>query len=128
MANLARLDKIASANGGNRAFGLPGYAASVDFIKSRVSKSRTFTSSIQDFPALFNRVESIKFSVDDTSYYVYGLTYSPSTTPEGVTKQLVLGPTGPEGCTVEGYANFDVQDKIVLVERGTCPTGGTLAG
>ncbi|OJD34032.1 aminopeptidase y [Diplodia corticola] len=129
MENLAKLDTIASENGGNRAFGLPGYAASVDFISSELAKyNATSRTWIQDFPALFNRVESITFRVDNTSYYVYGLTYSPSTTPEGVTAPLVLGPTGDAGCTVEGYADYDVQDKIVLVERGTCPTGGTLAG
>ena len=129
MSNLASLYKIAQDNGGNRAFGLPGFDASVDFIKSKVSRyPLTSKSWIQDFPALFTKVESIEFRVDNTSYYVYGLTYSPSTPPEGVTKQLVLGPTGPAGCTVEGYEGYDVQDKIVLVERGTCPTGGTLAG
>ncbi|GME48835.1 aminopeptidase y [Neofusicoccum parvum] len=129
MENLANLDRIATENNGNRAFGLPGYAASVDFVKSRLAAfNSTSTSWVQDFPALFNRVESITFRVDNTSYYVYGLTYSPSTTPEGVAKPLVLGPTGDAGCTVEGYADYDVADKIVLVERGTCPTGGTLAG
>lgn len=127
--NLAALDKIATENGGNRAFGLPGYAASVGYIKSQLAGYNTTSKSwIQDFPALFNRVESIEFRVDNTSYYVYGLTYSPSTTPEGVTAELVLGPTGDAGCTVDGYADLDVAGKIVLVERGTCPTGGTLAG
>ncbi|KAL0261518.1 hypothetical protein SLS55_002948 [Diplodia seriata] len=129
MGNLANLDTIATENGGNRAFGLPGYAASVDYISSQLAKyNGTSKTWVQDFPALFNRVESITFQVDNTSYYVYGLTYSPSTTPEGVTAPLVLGPTGDAGCTVEGYADYDVRDKIVLVERGTCPTGGTLAG
>ena len=107
MANLKRLDEIAKANNNNRAFGLSGYAASVDFIKSQISSSTLFDYRIQDFPALFAQVESIAFSVDDTSYYVYGLTYSPSTTPEGVTAELVLGPSGPEGCTVEGYEGYD---------------------
>lgn len=126
--NLARLDTIARENGGNRAFGLSGFDASRDFVFASVSNSSSFTASIQDFPALFNDVKSITFRVDNTSYYVFGPTYSPSTSPEGVTKQLVLGPSGDAGCSVEGYAGFDVQDKIVLVQRGTCPTGGTIAG
>lgn len=128
MENLATLDTIAKDNGGNRAFGLPGFDASREFVFSRVSNSEGFTASIQDFPALYNDVVSITFRVDNTSYYVFGPTYSPSTSPEGVTKSLVLGPTGDAGCSVEGYAGFDVQDKIVLVQRGTCPTGGTIAG
>lgn len=129
MKNLNRLNQIARNNGGNRAFGYPGFAASRDYVFERVNRfSHKIDSWIQDFPALFNNVDSISFKVGETDYYVFGLTYSPSTTPEGVTAQLVLGPGGPEGCTVDGYAGYDVKGKIVLVQRGTCPTGGTLAG
>lgn len=129
MKNLNRLNQIARNNGNNRAFGFPGFAASRDYVFERTSRfSRTIDTWIQDFPALFNNVESISFKVGSKDYYVFGLTYSPSTSPEGVTAQLVLGPSGPEGCTVEGYEGYDVKDKIVLAQRGTCPTGGTLAG
>lgn len=129
MKNLNRLDRIARDNGGNRAFGFPGYAASLEYVLERAKRfSRTIDAWVQDFPALFNRVESISFKVDGQDIYVYGLTYSPSTTPEGVTKELVLGPEGAAGCTVAGYADLDVTDKIVLIDRFTCPGGGTLAG
>lgn len=129
MKNLKNLEKIALANGGNRAFGFPGYAASVDFIAKRLEKlSETSTFYLQDVPGLFTQVTSISFVVDSVSYYVFGLTYSPSTSAEGLTLPLVHGPTGAVGCTVEGYAGLNVTGKIVLVERGTCPTGGTLAG
>ena len=37
MSHLVALDNIATANNGNRAFGLPGYTASVDYIWERVS-------------------------------------------------------------------------------------------
>ncbi|KAJ4366054.1 hypothetical protein N0V95_000281 [Ascochyta clinopodiicola] len=128
MANLEALDSIAKANGGNRAFGLPGYAASVDYILSKTKKLKNFHTWVQDFPALFSQIESIKFSVSNTSYHVIGLTYSPSTPPEGLTLPLVLGASGPEGCTNESYDDLDVEGKIVLVQRGTCPDGTTLAG
>ncbi|KAF2129439.1 aminopeptidase-like protein Y [Dothidotthia symphoricarpi CBS 119687] len=128
MANLVELDKIAKANGGNRAFGLPGYAASVDFVLSKTQKSKYFRTWTQDFTALFQEVRSIDFSVGNTSYYVIGLTYSPSTTAEGVTASLVLGPSGTAACSSASYSGLGVDGKIVLVERGTCPTGGTLAG
>jgi Zn-dependent M28 family amino/carboxypeptidase len=128
MGNLEALQAIASANGGNRAFGLPGYAASVDYIVSQTKNATNFRTWVQDFPALFNRVDSIKFGISNTSYYVIGLSYSPSTTAEGLTAPLVLGATGPEGCTNAAYDNLDVKDKIVLVQRGTCPDGTTLAG
>lgn len=125
---MRELDNIATANGGNRAFGLPGYDASRDYVMSRISKSPRYKSWTQDFPALYNEVESISFRVDDEDIYVFGLTYSPSTSPEGVTLPLVLGPEGSAACDVAGYADLDVEGKIVLVERGTCPEGGTLAG
>lgn len=129
MANLKTLDTIAKENGNNRAFGYPGFTKSVEYIKSQLAKhKKTANFWTQDFPALFAKVESISLVVDGVSYYVFGLTYSPSTDADGITAPLVLGPTGAAGCTVEGYAGYDITDKIVLVERGTCPTGGTLAG
>ncbi|KAF2273653.1 aminopeptidase-like protein Y [Westerdykella ornata] len=128
MYNLKKLQEVATANGGNRAFGLPGYKASVDYILSRTKNSENFITYTQDFPALFAQVESITFRVNETSYYVIGLTYSPSTSKEGLTAPLVLGVFGPEGCTKEAYNGLDVKDKIVLVQRGSCPDGTTLAG
>jgi Zn-dependent M28 family amino/carboxypeptidase len=128
IGNLQKLQDIATANGGNRAFGLPGYQASVDYILSRTQGTEGFTTWTQDFPALFSQVTSIDFTIANTSYYVIGLTYSPSTSKEGLTAPLVLGVFGPEGCTNEAYANLDVKGKIVLVQRGSCPDGTTLAG
>ncbi|EGP89601.1 unnamed protein product [Zymoseptoria tritici ST99CH_1A5] len=128
MRNLRKLNDIAKANGGNRAFGYPGFDASRDYVLSRVKKGKDFKAWTQDFPALFNNVESISFKVGEEDIYVFGLTYSPSTSPEGVTLPLVLGPNGTAACDVASYEGLDVQGKIVLVERGTCPTGGTLAG
>ncbi|KXS97877.1 hypothetical protein AC578_5036 [Pseudocercospora eumusae] len=128
MDNLRVLDEIATANGGNRAFGLPGFDASRDFILSKLSNSSSWISWTQDFPALYNDVVSITFRVGETDYYVFGPTYSPSTSEEGVTAPLVLGPNGTDACTVDGYSGFDVQDKMVLVQRGTCPDNTTIAG
>jgi len=129
MENLQALQDIATANGGNRAFGLPGYAASVEYILSQTQDSPHFTTWIQDFPALFTLVESISFSAGDAeNITVIGLNYSPSTSEEGVTAPLVAGPTGDVGCTAEGYSGLDVEGKIVIVQRGACPDGTTLAG
>ncbi|KAH9907516.1 peptidase family M28 [Xylariomycetidae sp. FL2044] len=129
MANLEALQEIASANGGNRAFGLPGYAASVDYVWSRVANATGTRAWKQDFTALFAQVESIELRINDEApTYVFGLTYSPSTGAEGVTADLVLGPEAEAGCDVASYDGLDVAGKIVLVQRFACPTGGTLAG
>jgi hypothetical protein len=129
MSNLAELQSIADANGGNRAFGYSGYDASVDFVRSKLEKfSATSIIRTQNFTTLFNKVESISLEANGVGYFVHGLSFSPSTVREGIRAKLVLGPTGDKGCTAEGYDGFDVRNQIVLVERGACPTGGTLAG
>ncbi|KAK1671238.1 peptidase family M28 [Colletotrichum godetiae] len=128
MANLEALNEIAFANGGNRAFGLPGYAASVDYVWDRISVIPATKAWKQDFPATFGQVTSIDFNVDGESIYVFGLTYSPSTSAEGITAEIVLGPDGAAACDAANYEGLNVQDKIVLVQRFRCPTGGTLAG
>ncbi|CAJ0554562.1 Ff.00g130750.m01.CDS01 [Fusarium sp. VM40] len=128
MANLETFNDIAFANGGNRAFGLPGYDASVDYVFKRISKVKNAKVWKQNFPALFALVDSIELTVDDKPIYVYGLTYSPSTSAEGITAEIALGPEGAAGCDAASYDGLDVKGKIVLVQRFRCPTGGTLAG
>ncbi|TLS23680.1 uncharacterized protein PpBr36_06246 [Pyricularia pennisetigena] len=129
MGNLQKLNDIAYANGGNRAFGLPGYAASVDFIFEEVSKLKGFTVRKQDFPALFTLTTAAETRVGDESLRTVALTYTPSTpNGEGITRELVLGPEGAAGCDVANYADIAAEGKVVLVERGLCPDGTTFAG
>ncbi|KAI1145320.1 peptidase family M28 [Nemania diffusa] len=127
-SHLVALDKIAAANGGNRAFGLPGYAASVDYVWGEISKIKGAKAWKQDFPSLFNFVQSIELKFNEEATYVYGLTYSPSTPDEGITGELILGPEGASGCDAASYAALDAVGKVVLVDRFQCPVGGTLAG
>lgn len=49
MSNLKAFDSIAKANGGNRAFGLPGYAASVDYMLAKTQNThfKTWTSTLR---------------------------------------------------------------------------------
>jgi hypothetical protein len=118
MSNLRSLEKIADTNGGNRAFGTPGFAASRDFIVSEVSKHSKLSAWTQDFPANYSQVKSIAFRVGEANYSISALTYSPSTSAEGVSAPLVLAPTGNISCTATAYEGLDVKGKIVLVERG----------
>lgn len=128
MHNLQVLNDIAYANGGNRAFGLPGYEASVDFIFEEASKLKGFHVWKQDFPALFTLTTAAKTTIDGEDLRTVALTYTPSTPEEGVTAELVAGPEGEAGCDVANYADIDAEGKIVLVERGLCPDGTTFAG
>ncbi|MFC5147260.1 M28 family metallopeptidase [Streptomyces aureoversilis] len=47
-AHLAQLQSIATANGGNRAHGRPGYKASIDYVKSKLDAAG-FTTTVQQF-------------------------------------------------------------------------------
>lgn len=128
-SHLEALNDIAFEVGdGNRAFGLPGYAASVDYVWSHVAHVNGTRAWKQDFSAWFGQVQTVSFQVGDEDYYVYGITYSPSTPEEGLTAELVLGPSGAAGCDPASYDGLDVEGKIVLTQRFRCPTGGTLAG
>jgi hypothetical protein len=128
-SHLEALNDIAFKYGnGNRAFGLPGYDASVDYIWGHVGNVTGTRAWKQDFPAWFGQVQSVAFRVGDEDYYVYGITYSPSTPADGLTAELVLGPEGAAGCDPANYDGLDVAGKIVLTQRFRCPTGGTLAG
>ena len=135
LRTLRGLADIAAAHGGNRAFGLPGYRASVDYIVARARQhSRSIAVTIQQFDALFAIVDCISLaevgSGSEGGVYVFGLTYSPSTPHKGVTAELALGPAGLAGCLGAGYANgtVGVAGKIVLTSRFRCPDGTTLAG
>lgn len=47
-AHLTELQKIADANGGNRAHGQPGYQASIDYLKTKLDEAG-FTTQVQEF-------------------------------------------------------------------------------
>ncbi|CAM5482247.1 hypothetical protein SALBM135S_02288 [Streptomyces alboniger] len=47
-AHLSQFQSIASANGGNRAHGRPGYKASIDYVKGKLDAAG-FTTTVQQF-------------------------------------------------------------------------------
>lgn len=129
MKHLQTFNDIAYANGGNRAFGLPGSEKTIEYIYNAVSGINGTRAWKQEFTALFAQVQSLSIKFDGVEIGpAYGLTYSPSTSAEGYTAELVLGPQGAAGCDVANYANLGVEGKMVLIDRFRCPTGGTLAG
>ncbi|KAF5699745.1 aminopeptidase vacuolar [Fusarium globosum] len=128
ITTLEALNDIAFANGGNRAFGLPGYEASVGYIYTRISKVENAKIWKQTFPALFAFVDSIERIVGDESIDVYGLTYSPSTTKVGITAEIALGPEGVAVCDISSYDDLDLKRKIVLVRNFPCRPSEGVAG
>ncbi|OBS16852.1 hypothetical protein FPOA_12557 [Fusarium poae] len=128
LLNLEALNDISFDSGGNRAFGLPGYNASADYIYKRVSEVKNAEVRRQYFTVISASVNFIDLRVDDKPIHISGLTYSPSTSGEGITAEIALGPEGAAGCDASSYDDLDVKGKIVLVQRFSCPNSDTLAG
>ncbi|KXJ95705.1 peptidase family M28 [Microdochium bolleyi] len=125
--NLWNLNNIGNQNGGNRAFGLPGYKASVDYVLGRITREdfSSFSTWTQSFTAFFSQTRSMVLTgPDGEAVETVPLIYNPGTDlPDGVSAPLVSVPVDDargSGCFADQYAGVDVKDKIALVRRGTC--------
>ncbi|KAF9769714.1 hypothetical protein IL306_012805 [Fusarium sp. DS 682] len=124
---LEDLNSIAKKNGGNRAFGFPGYKASVDYISKQLKGQygKHLDTYIQPFNYTFEQTKDIWVrGPDGEDVYVITLIYNVGTpTPDGVTAPLVLVPIDDErgsGCFADQWEGVDAKDKLALVKRGSC--------
>jgi aminopeptidase Y len=125
--NLQDLNDIADSNGGNRAFGLPGYQASVDYVLGRFRRPefQKLTTWVQPFNTTFAQVLEISVTgPDGEDVEVVPLLYNPATPlPDGITAPLVDTPvddTRGSACFEDQWEGIDATDKLVLIKRGTC--------
>ncbi|UDL06217.1 M28 family metallopeptidase [Marinobacter sp. CA1] len=131
--HLDRLYGIAQANDGNRAAGLAGYDASIDYLKTTL-ESVGYEVSIQPFPfnAYYPQGEGILEAlapVPQSYVWDQDFTYLSQTEPGdvsglavGVDAQLGLGNTSTSGCEAEDFAGFPA-GAIAVVQRGACTFG-----
>lgn len=124
---LWNLNKIGRDNGGNRAFGLPGYNASLDFVLERAVTrfGKHIDTYVQKFTHLFEQTRRIAITgPDGESVYTVAFSYNTATPlPDGITGDLVAMPeddTRGSGCFADQWAGVDVKDKIPLLKRGQC--------
>jgi aminopeptidase Y len=124
---LWNFNKIARDNGGNRAFGLPGYNASMDFVLERVRTrfGKYFDTTVQPFTHLFVATNFIGLTgPDGEDVRVATLMYNnPTALPGGATGELVAVPIDDvrgSGCFADQWEGIDPTGKIVLVKRGSC--------
>lgn len=120
MAHLAELQKIADANGGNRAIGTPGYEQSVDYVADAL-RAQGFDVETPQFDLSFPFADDPAVTVGGSPVKAEPLEYTAGTSPEGVAGRLV--PVGGLGCTDSDYEQADVEGAVVLVDRGRCPFG-----
>lgn len=96
---LTDLDGIAQRNDGNRAFGLPGYKASVDYIREQVEDGLkdSFDTWIQPFNHTFEQTRNIRVT-GPTGGTVYALSvmYNPPTPEEGIRALMIDTPVNDE--------------------------------
>lgn len=132
MTHLSALQEIADENGGNRAAGLPGFEASVDYVYDQLAAAG-YSPVKQAFPFEFveDNSELVRVSPNPTTFEEgtdFLRNAFDSGTPEGTaTGPLVLvditNPPvplgGSSGCDAADWAGFPAGG-IALVQRGTC--------
>jgi Zn-dependent M28 family amino/carboxypeptidase len=123
-ARLEELQRIADANGGNRAAGRPGYEASVEYVAGQL-RAAGYRVETPSFPFDTFSAQAQTLAVGGApGPAVTALTYSPTTPPEGVTGPLVVAPDAPAdptpGCEAADYATLPARGAVLLVRRGAC--------
>ncbi|WP_037135351.1 M20/M25/M40 family metallo-hydrolase, partial [Prescottella defluvii] len=121
IGDLEQLQLIATANGGNRAVGTPGYDASVDYVVGQLEQAG-FDVETPEFDVDIFQVTTQALQVSGRDVPMLALTYSPATPAGGLHARLVPVPSDDTpGCEVGDYDGLDVTGAVVLVDRGSCP-------
>jgi Zn-dependent M28 family amino/carboxypeptidase len=116
--HLLALQRLADANGGNRAAGTEGHRKSAEYIAGKLA-SAGYQVTRQEFPFTYTETLAEKLAVAGAAVPVKVMTYSPSTPVGGITAPLAVVPTdATPGCEAADYSG--VTGKIVLVQRGSC--------
>ena len=107
MAHLKKLQEIADANGGNRALGTPGYAASVDYVANTL-KDKGFDVKTDEFDVRLPFADEPSVTVGGQGVKAAPLVFTIGTPPDGVSGQLVPAREDDDpGCTASDYDGLD---------------------
>ncbi|MFE6963546.1 M28 family metallopeptidase [Agromyces sp. NPDC057679] len=126
MEHLEALQEIADENGGNRAAGLPGYEASVDYVVETL-EAAGWNVSIDEFDYDFIGASTLTQLTPVNAEYPTGA-FSGSgngdVTANVVPVDINLTPprASTSGCEAADFAGFPA-GSIALVQRGTCNFG-----
>ncbi|MCG5220138.1 M28 family metallopeptidase [Streptosporangium sp. KLBMP 9127] len=132
--HLDALQAIATANGGNRAAGTPGYDASVDYVAGKLRKAGYKVSTTDvEFPTGWEELSPAvlqQTAPTQTTYTSPGdfVTVVSSGSGDVTAEIQVVDPVLPPpptpgstaGCEAADFAGF-VPGRIALIQRGTCP-------
>lgn len=101
------MNGIANRNGGNRAFGFPGFKASVDYILEQVQDGLgdQFDTWVQPFNHTFEQTRKISVTgPNGKDVHAITLLYNPPTPEEGITASLIDTPVNDEN----GWFHFAI--------------------
>ncbi|MFJ3171199.1 M28 family metallopeptidase [Streptomyces roseus] len=124
--HLAKFQQIADANGGNRAAGTPGHAASAAYVHDTLKKAG-YEVSYQDFDIHEAHTKTERTTVltgldgAPRELPTAAFTFTRSTPAGGLLAPLALARVDETpGCTADDYASGTFTGKIALVKRGSC--------
>ncbi|MFE2250899.1 M28 family metallopeptidase [Streptomyces lavendulae] len=121
--HLAKFQQIADANGGNRAAGTPGHAASAAYVHDTLKKAG-YDVSYQDFDIYEAHTRTEKTTVlgaGGSELATAAFTFTRSTPAGGLVAPLALARVDETpGCTADDYPAGAFTGKIALVKRGAC--------
>lgn len=131
LAHLNALQEIANDNGGNRAAGTAGYAASADYVRAQL-EAVGYSVQVHDFditseewaspPGVeLSTGSSLEFEVD---FYPFSYSGAGIVTAAVTGVDLVLPPgdednSSTSGCEPADFSSFPVGN-IALIQRGSC--------
>ncbi|MFK0197919.1 M28 family metallopeptidase [Streptomyces lavendulae] len=121
--HLAKFQQIADANGGNRAAGTPGHAASAAYVHDTLKKAG-YDVSYQDFDIYEAHTRTEKTTVlgaGGRELATAAFTFTRSTPAGGLVAPLAPARVDETpGCTADDYPAGAFTGKIALVKRGAC--------
>ena len=131
--HLKKFQKLADANGGNRASGFAGFDASADYVERQLENAgwnvRTqdfdFDVFFQDAPSVFEQTAPNPTTyVEDADYSTMRFSGGGEVTAELVAVDLILPPSAKpsssSGCEPSDFSGLDLAGRVALLQRGTC--------
>jgi Zn-dependent M28 family amino/carboxypeptidase len=128
-AHQAAFQAIADANGGNRAAGLPGYTASVEYVVDKL-EAAGWDVTLDEFeyeftpPSVLQQLTPVSATYDTGAFTGSG--FGEITGPViPVDINLVPPRASTSGCEASDFAGLDFSgpSDIALIQRGTCSFG-----
>ncbi|MDA0182214.1 M28 family peptidase [Solirubrobacter phytolaccae] len=112
--HLDALQRIADANGGNRAAGTAGERATADYLAGRLRAAGYRVSTQEVAVPSFRERRAPRLTAGSRTYTARTLQYSGSGTATGRVRSTAIG------CTAAAFTALR-DGEIALIQRGTCP-------